>query len=103
LVLPNKSLLSILKNSYYAYVVWCREVFMVELDSPTRRAIRLAGGQKFVADRLGVTPAAVSNWARRDEIPLERLPDVVCLVRGEMRPHEIRPDFFERLRAAVHN
>ena len=71
-------------------------------DSPARMAIRLAGGQRFVAARLGLTPAAVSHWEVSGKIPLDRLPDVAVMVRGKMRPHEIRPDFFQRLRESVH-
>lgn len=75
---------------------------VTEIDeTPTARAIRLAGGPTRVAAALQIGQSSVCEWKQRNRIPLERLPDIAAMVRGKMRPHEIRPDFFGRLRDAA--
>ena len=44
-------------------------------------AIQRLGSQKELADRIHVTPQAVSRWVSRGEVPPRRCPDV-SLVSG---------------------
>ena len=45
------------------------------------QAIQRLGSQKELADRIHVTPQAVSRWVSRGEVPPRRCPDV-SLVSG---------------------
>lgn len=58
-----------------------------EFRSPiTQRAINAAGGVSALADALGISPAAVSEWPR---IPVERVVDIERITgihRAELRP-----------------
>jgi len=45
------------------------------------QAIARIGSQKELADRIHVTPQAVSRWVSRGEVPPRRCPDV-SLVSG---------------------
>ena len=45
------------------------------------QAIQRLGSQKELADRIHVTPQAVSRWVNKGEVPPRRCPDV-SLVSG---------------------
>jgi len=59
-----------------------------------RRAIELAGGRQALADALGITPQAITQWPR---IPAERLGDVSRATKHQMTPQQLRPDIFAGL------
>lgn len=63
-----------------------------------RRAIKLAGGRQALADALGITPQAITQWPR---IPAERLGEVSRATHGQMTPQELRPDIFSGLPTQV--
>lgn len=53
------------------------------------RVLKAAGGRAALAEALGISPPAISQWER---IPAERVGQV-SRVTG-MSPEEIRPDIF---------
>nr|WP_299241447.1 Cro/CI family transcriptional regulator [uncultured Halomonas sp.] len=59
-----------------------------------QRAIKLAGGRQALADALGITPQAITQWTH---IPAERLGDVSRATKGQMSPEQLRPDIFAGL------
>lgn len=62
---------------------------MEQIESPRDRAVAAAGGPTKLAEGLGVTRSAVSQWQR---IPAERVLDVERIT-GVPR-HELRPDLY---------
>ncbi|MFC2974726.1 transcriptional regulator [Azotobacter bryophylli] len=67
---------------------------MFMTDSALERAIRVAGGGRALARKLGVSPMAVSQWKKRG-VPAERVPAVVRATDGAVQAHELRPDLPE--------
>lgn len=57
---------------------------------PIVRAAEAVGSQKKLADSLGVTPGAVSQW--RSGVPVERCIDIERITHGAVRCEELRPD-----------
>ncbi len=59
-----------------------------------REACQIAGGQKSLADRIGVTQSMVWYWLERSKrgLPAERVEDVER-VTGVAR-HKLRPDLY---------
>lgn len=54
-----------------------------------QKAIEKAGSQRALAQRLGITDSAISQWAR---VPTPRVLDVERIT-GVSR-HELRPDIY---------
>ncbi|WP_410478835.1 transcriptional regulator [Pseudomonas sp. zfem005] len=55
------------------------------------KAISAVGGGRALAQALGISPMAISQWKRRG-VPVERVPAVVRACNGLVRAHELRPD-----------
>lgn len=55
------------------------------------RAIKLAGGPTKLAECLGISSQAISQW---DEAPVERVLDIERAVDAEVTRYELRPDFY---------
>jgi DNA-binding transcriptional regulator YdaS (Cro superfamily) len=62
---------------------------MVNKTEPLKRVIKAAGSAEALANKLGITPQAVSQWKR---IPLVRVHEVERVTGIPCR--ELRPDFF---------
>lgn len=61
------------------------------------KAIKAAGGQVALADKLGIRQNAVSNWIHKTKrIPAERVLAIEAAT-GVSR-HELRPDLYPRER-----
>ena len=63
----------------------------MDSSSPLDRAAKVMGTQAALAEKLGVTAQAVTNW-RRNGVPAERVLDIER-VTGVPR-HELRPDIY---------
>jgi len=57
----------------------------------TARAIQLAGGRQALADRLGITPQAISMWP---QVPAKRVLAVAAATGHKVTPQQLRPDIF---------
>lgn len=62
---------------------------MSERDPQLERAIERAGGLTPLAEALGITVQAVSQWKH---VPVERVLAVSALTG--LPPHELRPDIY---------
>jgi len=61
------------------------------MDALTR-ALEIVGGGSRMAEAVGVTAQAVSQWRR---VPAARVLAVSRATGGQVRPHELRPDLYE--------
>lgn len=59
-------------------------------EHPLDLAARLVGGRRALADRLGVSVAAIGNWKSRG-VPFEHCPRIERLVPGVTR-QMLRPE-----------
>lgn len=57
------------------------------------RAIDLLGNQTKLAEALGVSPMAVTQWKRRG-VPAERCVPIEEATSGEVTRYDLRPDIF---------
>lgn len=61
--------------------------------NPVSKACAILGGQRVLADRLGVTPPFVNQWlSGYRRVPAERCPDIERLTGGAVRCEDLRPD-----------
>ena len=58
------------------------------------RAIATAPSQRAFADLVGVTPALLSMWKSRGEVPPRHVLAVERASRGQVSRYEIRPDLY---------
>jgi DNA-binding transcriptional regulator YdaS (Cro superfamily) len=62
-------------------------------QSPVERAIAAVGSATALAQRLGVTPAAVGQWKSGERrVPAERCPEIERATSGAVRCEDLRPD-----------
>lgn len=66
-------------------------------DVALERALELAGGAAELARVLGITVQSVCGWSR---CPPNRVLAVEKATRGRVKRHELRPDVFDKARAA---
>lgn len=60
---------------------------------PIERAIAAVGSATALAQRLGVTPAAVGQWKSGERrVPAERCPEIERETNGAVRCEHLRPD-----------
>ena len=68
-------------------------------NTGAKKAIKLAGGYSAVARKMGISRAAVHQWASRG-VPATRVRSLSALVAQaaanavQVSPEEIRPDIF---------
>lgn len=59
--------------------------------TPLQRAAEAVGSQQRLAEVLGITPQAVSQW---DRVPAERVIAIERATGGKVTRHELRPDLY---------
>lgn len=65
----------------------------MERDKALIRAIELAGGNKALANAIGISPPSLSAW---QTCPANRVLSVVNAVGGKVTCHELRPDIYPK-------
>lgn len=63
-------------------------------NEATKNAVVVAGGNKKVAEFFDCKPKTITCWIRT-QVPLERVKELCELSGNYIKPHQIRPDFFE--------
>lgn len=59
------------------------------------RAIEYFGGQAALAEKLGLTKMAITQWKER-KVPLERAIEIEKLTNNKVTRHDLRPDIFDK-------
>ena len=65
-------------------------IYPMDIDT----ILRSAGGVRKVADRFGISVAAVYGWRQVPPIRVNELAEM-----AGMKPHEIRPDLYKKEQA----
>lgn len=64
------------------------------METGIEKAIRLAGSQTALANRIGVTPQSVQKWAAQGYVPSERCRAVEAELDGKVTRYELNPEVF---------
>lgn len=68
---------------------------MDQPETPLEKAIRLAGGQVRLAEKIGKQQQHVSYWLKaKNGVPAEYAKAIEDAVEGQVRRDELRPDIF---------
>lgn len=62
--------------------------------NPLDLACELMGSQNALADALGIRSPSISEWRKRQKVPVERCPDIERATDGKVTRYELRPDVF---------
>lgn len=65
---------------------------VIDGEHPLDRAARYIGGRLLLAERLGVTPAAIGNWKVRG-VPIEKCVPIERLCPGVVERKDLRDDW----------
>lgn len=57
-----------------------------------KRALKIVGSQKCLADKCGVTQPAVHKWLKGGLVSPEKVTAIVNATGGQIKAYEIRPD-----------
>lgn len=68
----------------------------MERDGDLDRLFQTRGAVKRVADGLGISTAAVSQWKR---VPKDRVEQVATIL--DVKPSALRPDLYQHGEAAI--
>lgn len=66
-------------------------------ESIIEKTIRFAGGQKALAEKIGITQQAVSKIKKTGKMPAERVIDAEKATAGQVSRYELRPDIFQEV------
>ncbi len=58
------------------------------------KAIKIAGSQRQLAEKVGGVQTRISEWRRRGEVPPDAVIGVSRAVDFQVTPHELRPDLY---------
>jgi len=64
----------------------------MSIETPIQTAVRIAGGQSRLADRLGIKQPSVAEWIKRGKAPATRVREISAItgIQCEL----LRPDVF---------
>lgn len=65
---------------------------IIDGEHPLDRAARYIGGRQLLAEKLGVTPAAIGNWKARG-VPVEKCVPIERLCPGVVGRRDLRADW----------
>lgn len=63
--------------------------------SALERAVQICGGQKALADKIGVSQQAVCKWVTAGEVPLKRVIAIEVATDGQVSRADLCPAFFD--------
>ena len=70
-------------------------------ETATQKAVRLAGGQKAVANSFGIRSLwSIYKWLNNNRVPAERVLPLEEMTNGQVTRYELRPDLYGRKSAA---
>jgi len=69
--------------------------------SPVHKAIKFCGGQVALAEALGISQAAVSQWLRGGRPSLPHAIQIVRLTGGEVSIADLRPDMADLVQGSA--
>ena len=58
------------------------------------QVVNLLGSQTAVANKLEISPQAVSQWLTSGQVPVNRVLDIETLVNGKVTRYQLRPDIY---------
>ncbi|PBK05928.1 hypothetical protein CNQ84_00685 [Pseudomonas abyssi] len=61
--------------------------------TPLEEAIYAVGSARALAERIGVTSMAITQWKRRG-VPAHRVHSIVAACSGAVSAQDLRPDIF---------
>lgn len=64
------------------------------METGIAKAVRLAGSQTALGNRLGLTPQAIQKWVAQGVVPGERCREVEAAVNGQVTRYELNPAVF---------
>ena len=67
------------------------QVTRIDTEHPIDMAARMLGGRVFLAEKLGVSVAAVGNWKQRG-VPIEQCPRIEKITFCEVNRQALRPN-----------
>lgn len=71
---------------------------MPGMETPLKRAAKLCGGMKELAEAIGVKSVqVVSNWGARAGVPIEHCPAIEKATAGAVTRRDLRPDDWHRI------
>jgi DNA-binding transcriptional regulator YdaS (Cro superfamily) len=65
------------------------------METPLDKAIKAAGGQVALAEKIGKGQSTVSLWRRQRRVPAEYCRAIETATGGAVTRHELRPDIFD--------
>lgn len=65
------------------------------MNKPLEKAIEIAGGRIALAEKLGMTPMAISQWRGRG-VPLSRIVEIEKITNGKVKREEFAPELYAR-------
>ncbi|WP_414711321.1 transcriptional regulator [Spongiibacter tropicus] len=67
--------------------------------TPLEEAIEIVGSARLLADRIGVTSMAITQWKKRG-VPAHRVQSIVAACSGAVSAEDLRPDIFRTAAAS---
>lgn len=69
-----------------------------------RRAIKIVGSGVALAERLGVTPVSLNNWASgKRPVPIIRCVEIEEITGGQVTRKQLRPDDWHQIWPELRN